>query len=124
MPATEDAVTAAVEHEPSGSSRDTARELGLPQALVLNTLHDDELHPYHNSQNQHQLPVEHPLWMQFCEWLHQQHTADVLYENILWTDEACFTCDVEHPHGHLHSTRTARCTMILCFSSNSSAGAA
>jgi hypothetical protein len=51
---TEDAIIAAVEREPLRSSRAIARELGLPQVFVLNVLYDDELHPYHCSQNQHQ----------------------------------------------------------------------
>jgi hypothetical protein len=61
------------------------RELGLTQALVLNALHD-ELQLYHYSQNQYQLPEYRPLRMQFCEWLRQQHCADALFKNIIWTD--------------------------------------
>jgi hypothetical protein len=66
--------------------------IGTIPCIVPYTLHDYEQHPYHYLQNQYQLPVDRPLWMQFYELLHQQHVADVLYENILWTDKVCFTC--------------------------------
>jgi hypothetical protein len=56
-----------------------AKEMGLPLAVEINVLHDDELHP-----------EDRPLRMQYCEWQRQQHTADALYENILWSDEECF----------------------------------
>jgi hypothetical protein len=123
-PATEDAIILAVERDPSRSSRDIARELELPQVPVLNTLHDDELQPYHYLQNQHQLPEDRPLRMQFCEWSCQQHAADALYENILWTDEGCFTREgvfnVQNSHlwsrASLHATRALG--YQVCFSLN------
>jgi hypothetical protein len=35
------------------------------------------------------------LRMQFCKWLQYQHTKNELFlHNILWTDKACFTCDM------------------------------
>jgi hypothetical protein len=91
-PANEDAIIAALEREPWRSSRDIARELGLSQLRVLEVLHADQLHPYHYSRSAHLFADDHPLRMQFCEWLRHQHAADeLLLHNILWTDEACFT---------------------------------
>jgi hypothetical protein len=91
-PANEDAIIAAVEREPWESSRDIARELGLPQPRVLEVLHDDQMHPYHYSRSAHLFPDDRPLRMQYCAWLRHQHAADEFFlHNILWTDEACFT---------------------------------
>jgi hypothetical protein len=77
-PANEDAIIAAVEREPWRSSRDIARELGLSQPRILEVLHDDQLHPYHNSRSAHLFPDDRSLRKQFCEWL-QQHAADELF---------------------------------------------
>jgi hypothetical protein len=52
---TEEAITAEVKRGLSSSGA-TARKLELPQALVLNQLHSDELQPYHYAHNRHQLP--------------------------------------------------------------------
>jgi hypothetical protein len=31
--------------------------------------------------------------MKFCEWLHQHAADELSLHNILWTVEACFTCE-------------------------------
>jgi hypothetical protein len=39
-------------------------------------------------------PDYRPLWMQLFEWLRHEHTAGELFlHNILWKNEACFTCE-------------------------------
>jgi hypothetical protein len=81
----------AVGREPWESSRDIALELGLSQPSVLEVFHDDQLHPYHCSRRAHLFSDDHPLLMQFCEWLHQHAANELFLHNILWTDEACFT---------------------------------
>jgi hypothetical protein len=54
-PATEDAKIVAVEQESSRSPHAVTVDKGLTHALVLNILHDDELHPYQYSHNHHLL---------------------------------------------------------------------
>jgi hypothetical protein len=123
MPATEDAVIAAMKQEPLRSScfcKGVGTTLSI-QALVLNILYNDELHPYHYLPNQHQLSEDTPLRMQFCERLHQQHAADALYEYILWTVEAYFMCEgvfsiySSHLWSQANPHATRACGYQACF---------
>jgi hypothetical protein len=55
---------------------------------------DDQLHSYHYLRSAHNFTDDSSLRIQFCEWLLHQYSADeFLLNNILWTDEACFTLD-------------------------------
>jgi hypothetical protein len=62
-PANAGDVSTTVELEPWESSR----ELGLSHLRVLETLRDDELHPYHYSRRAHLFPDDRPLRMKFWE---------------------------------------------------------
>jgi hypothetical protein len=87
-------IIAAVKWEPRWSSNHLALELELSQPSVLKVRHNNQLHPYHYLWSTHLFLDNHPLCMQFCEWLQHQHAADELFlHNILWTDKACFTPD-------------------------------
>jgi len=72
-PANEDAIFVFVEQEPSKSVRDIARV--SPEVFL----------------------VDHPLWIQLCDWLLHQRAVDVLWlHSILWVYESVFCMRVCH----------------------------
>jgi hypothetical protein len=83
-PANEDAIFVFVEQEPSKSVRDIARV--SPEVFL----------------------VDHPLWIQLCDWLLHQRAVDVLWlHSILWVYERVFCMRVCHTvtfgAGHISS---------------------
>ena len=62
--------------------------ISMSHMQVWQALHEEDLHPYHNSQVQHLEPVVPAQCMDLCHWM----TAfPQLLSNILFTDEASFT---------------------------------
>ena len=57
---------------------------------VCRTLHEDDLHPYHDQRVQHLEPGDHAQRMDLCQWI-KAHPE--LLSVILFSDEASFTRD-------------------------------
>jgi hypothetical protein len=81
-PINEDSTIATVIREPWRSSRNVARELVLIQPVVLEVLHDYQLHPCHYSRNARR-EYRQPQ-MQFYEWLRHENTAASSPYIIFW----------------------------------------
>lgn len=107
----EDAILQIVDVNPSVSTREIARAVGVSQFTVHRTLREMQLRPYHIQRVQCLTINDYQPRLVFCQWLIQQCTLNPQFSsNILATDEACFrrsgilnyhnshTWDVENPH--------------------------
>lgn len=84
------ATIASVEGDPCRWSRDIARGLTPSQPRLLDLLRDDQLPSIPSLAAGTSVYINHPVRMQFCQLLRQQHAKDELFvHTILWTDE-CF----------------------------------
>jgi len=79
-----------VQRNPRLSTRRTASRIGVSHMQMWRTLHEEDLHPYHDYRLQHLEPGDPAQRMDLCHWItaHPQ-TLSV----ILFTDEAPFTRD-------------------------------
>jgi len=79
-----------VQRSPRLSTRRIASRIGVSRMQVWRTLHEEDLHPYHDQRVQHLEPGDHAQRMDLCLWItaHPQ-----LLSVILFTDEASFTWD-------------------------------
>jgi len=77
-----------VQRSPRLSTRRIASRIGVSRMQVWRTLHEEDLHIYHDHRVQHLEPADPARRMDFCHWItaHPQ-----LLSVILFTDEASFT---------------------------------
>jgi hypothetical protein len=89
-----------VQRSPQLSTRRIASHIGVSCMQVWRTLHEDDLHPYHDHRVQHLEPGDHAQRMDLCHWIpaHPQ-----LLSVILFTDEASLTRDGINISRNLHT---------------------
>lgn len=88
----EEEIIAVVEEDPTMSTREIARQVGVGHMKVWRTLRADLRHPYHAQRVQALLPRDHPQRVEFCRWLLQQNDMDEHFtRHVFVTDEATFT---------------------------------
>jgi len=86
-----------VQRSPRLSTRRIASRIGVSPMQVWRTLHEEDLHPYHDHSVQH---LEPGTLLDFCHWI----TAHLqLLSVILFTDEASFTRDGINNSRSLHT---------------------
>jgi len=79
-----------VQRSPWLPTRRIASRIGVSRMQVWRTLHEEDLHPYHDHRVQHLEPRDPAQRMDLCHWI----TAHLeLLNVILFTDEASFTRD-------------------------------
>jgi len=81
-----------VQRSPRLSSRRIASRIGVSCMQVWQTLHEENLHPFHDHRV-HLEPGDPVQHMDLCQWItaHSQ-----LLNVILFTDEASFTVKIIH----------------------------
>ena len=79
-----------VQRSPRLCTRRMASRIGVSRMQVWRTLHEEDLHPYHDHRVQHLEPGDHDQLMALCHWI-KAHPE--LLSVILFTDEASFTRD-------------------------------
>jgi hypothetical protein len=79
-----------VQRSPRLSTRRIASRIGVSRMQVWRTLHEGDLHPYHDRSVQHLEPGDLDQCMNLCHWI-KAHPE--LFSVILFTDEASFTRD-------------------------------
>jgi hypothetical protein len=79
-----------VQRSPRLSTRRIACWIGVSPMQVWRTLHDDDLHPYHDRRVQHLEPGDVDQRMNLCHWI---KARPELLSVTLFTDEASFTRD-------------------------------
>ncbi|XP_011864749.1 PREDICTED: uncharacterized protein LOC105560328 [Vollenhovia emeryi] len=107
-----------VHAEPSISTRQIARRIGMPQSSVWRVLHDQGLHPFHVRPVQELTPKDHGCRREYCRWLLHKTVDDPDFLNhVLWTDEADFTRDgIMNLHNlHVWSDQNPRATRISSY---------
>jgi len=79
-----------VQRSPCLSTRRMASRIGVSHMQVWQTLHEENLYPYHDQRVQHLEPGDHAQCLDLCHWVtaHPQ-----LLSVILFTDETSFTRD-------------------------------
>lgn len=87
-----DNVMVQIVNDPSTSTRVVASRTGLSHMTVHRILRNEGMHPYHTQKVQDLLPVDYPRRVIFCREMLNRIRADPdFFDNILWTDESCFT---------------------------------
>ena len=79
-----------VQRGPRLSTRRMASRIGVSRMQVWRTLHEEDLHHYHDQRVQHLEPGDHAQRLDLCHWI-TAHPE--LLSVILFTDEASFTRD-------------------------------
>ena len=79
-----------VQRSPRLSTRRIASRIGVSRMQVWRTLHEEDLHPYHDYKIQHLEPGDPAQRMDLCRWI-TAHPE--LLSVILFTDEVSFTRD-------------------------------
>lgn len=93
-PNVEEGILHRVEETPSTSTRTIARAMRVPQSIVWEVLHEQQLHPYHLQRIHAMGPADFPLRANFCTWfLHRCVEEPHFPQRILFTDECRFTED-------------------------------
>lgn len=88
----EEQVLHCVEENPSLSTREIARTVGVSHDTVWKILRENLLYPYHIQRVQALNDADYPARVNFCQWLLQQTAQDPHFPcKILMTDECCFT---------------------------------
>lgn len=91
-PQVEVAVVEAVEHDPTRSVRDIAREVGIPSTIVHRILREENFHPYHYTKVQALEERDYQPRTDYCTWLLGQLTENPNFtRTVLFTDECLFT---------------------------------
>jgi len=79
-----------VQRSPRLYTRRMASRIGVSRMHVYRTLHEEDLHPYHDQRLQHLESGDHAQRMDLCHWI-KAHPK--LLSVILFSDEASFTRD-------------------------------
>jgi len=79
-----------VQRSPRLFTHRTASRIGVSRMQVWRTLHEEDLHPYHDHREQHPEPEDPAQRMDLCHWI-TAHPE--LLSVILFTDEVSFTRD-------------------------------
>ncbi|XP_066148942.1 uncharacterized protein [Euwallacea fornicatus] len=80
------------EEDPEISTRRLGREIGLSKDVVHGVLKEELLYPYHKTPVQDLLQHDPNMRLVFCRFFNRQRERDLNFgNNILFTDEACFT---------------------------------
>ena len=89
-----------VHRSPRQTTRRIASRIGVSRMQVWRTLHEEDLHPYHDHCVQHLEPGDPAQRMDLCQCItaHSQ-----LLSFILFTDEASFTRDGINNSRDLHT---------------------
>lgn len=84
-----------IEENPSTSTRKIALQLGgISNKVVLQTLTEQLLYPYHLQRVQEILPTDTIARVMYSQWIIDQYVNDPLFcSRILFTDEASFNRD-------------------------------
>lgn len=92
-----------VEADPTISTRQVARRLGISQWQVWHAVHTAQLHPFHYTPV-HTLDEGDPLRrIEFCRYLINSEIEEPNYlKRILWTDESMFDRDGITNYHNLH----------------------
>lgn len=81
-----------IAEDPSTSTREIAREVGVSHFVVWRTLKENLLYPYHVQRVQSLSVNDYLPRVNFCRWLLQQVAQNRRFHTtILMTDECCFT---------------------------------
>ena len=89
-----------VQRSPQLSTRRIASRISTSHMQVWWTLHEEDLHPYHDHGVQHLEPGDPAQCMDFCHWI---TTHPQLLSAILFTDEASFTHDGINNSRNVHT---------------------
>ena len=89
-----------VQRSPRLSTHRIASCIGVSRIQVWRTLHEEDLHPYHDHRVQHLELGDHAQCMDLCHWI-TAHPE--LLSVILFTDEASFTRDGINNSQNLHT---------------------
>jgi len=91
-PEVEEDILEHVEEDPELSTRRLGREVGVSKNTVNRVLTEQLLHPYHKQPVQDLLPHDPEARLGFCRFVNRHREINVDFgNNILFTDEACFT---------------------------------
>jgi hypothetical protein len=101
-----------VQRSPRTSTRRISARLRIPRMRVWRTLFTDGMYPYHIQRVQHLEPADMCSRLDLCRWINSNPRV---IRNVLFTDEAHFTCDGvnntrnshlwghDNPHGTIES---------------------
>lgn len=93
-----------IQNDPSTSTRNIERNLGISKSVANRILRRYGYHPYHIQRVQALLPRDYPLRVQFCQTMLQKHREDPNFINmVLWSDESTFKRDGFMNMHNLHS---------------------
>lgn len=109
----EEDVLQRLEDEPSLSTRTLSRQLGVSKNSVHRVARQYQLHPYHLQPVHELLPLDYNARLVFCRFIQQQNTEDLNFiNNILFTDEACFTRSgiINLKNSHIYSEENPHST--------------
>lgn len=88
----EEEVLEAVATNPRTNTRAVAYEVGISQASVWRTVHEQLLHPYHIQRVQALTPADFQRRREFSQWYINQTSDDGAFSSlVLFTDETTFT---------------------------------
>jgi len=89
-----------VQRSPRLSTRRIASRIGVSRMQVWRTLHEENLHAFHDRRVQHLEPGDSAQRMDLCHWMtaHPQ-----LLSVVLFTDEASFTRDGTNNSPNVHT---------------------
>ena len=79
-----------VQRSPRLYTRRMASRIGVSRMHVYRTLHEEDLHPYHDQRLQHLESGDHAQRMDLCHWI-KAHPEQLSV--IIFSDEASFTRD-------------------------------
>jgi len=82
------------------STRRMASRIGVSRMQVWQTLHEEDLYPYHDQRVQHLEPGDHAQCMDLCHWI-KAHPE--LLSIILFSDEASFMRDSVNNLRNVHT---------------------
>jgi hypothetical protein len=90
----EEAILDIAEENPGVSTRQLTSQAGISRDVVMRTLQEQLLYPYHIQRVQALVPEDYPKRTEFCQWFqHQQDRNELFSRNILACDESLFTRD-------------------------------
>lgn len=92
LPEVEEEILERVGEDPEVSTRRVGREIGVSKDVVHRVLKDQLLYPYHKMPVQDLSQRDPEMRLDFCRFVNRQREGDLNFgNNILFTDEACFT---------------------------------